>query len=95
MAIDTLHADFADEKGLKRAAEESRADGFAGMLAIHPAQVPIINAAFTPSEEELAEARAIITAFSANPSAGALQIDRRMIDRPHLMLAQRLLGIAE
>ncbi len=95
VAIDTLHADFADEKGLKRAAEESRADGFAGMLAIHPAQVPIINAAFTPSEEELAEARAIITAFSANPSAGALQIDRRMIDRPHLLLAQRLLGIAE
>ncbi|WP_374284921.1 CoA ester lyase [Novosphingobium sp.] len=95
MAIDTLHADFADEKGLKRAAEESRADGFAGMLAIHPAQVPIINAAFTPSEEELAEARAIVAAFSANPSAGALQIDRRMIDRPHLMLAQRLLGIAE
>ncbi len=95
IAIDTLHADFADEKGLKRAAEESRADGFAGMLAIHPAQVPIINAAFTPSEEELAEARAIVAAFSANPSAGALQIDRRMIDRPHLMLAQRLLGIAE
>lgn len=95
MAIDTLHADFADEKGLKRVAEESRADGFAGMLAIHPAQVPIINAAFTPSEEELAEARAIVAAFSANPSAGALQIDRRMIDRPHLKLAQRLLGIAE
>lgn len=95
MAIDTLHADFADEKGLKRAAEESRADGFAGMLAIHPAQVPIINEAFTPSEEELAEARAIVAAFADNPSAGALQIDRRMIDRPHLKLAQRLLGIAE
>ncbi len=95
VAIDTLHADFGDEKGLKRAAEESRADGFAGMLAIHPAQVPIINAAFTPSEEELAEARAIVAAFSSNPAAGALQIDRRMIDRPHLKLAQRLLGIEE
>lgn len=94
-AIDTLHADFADEKGLKRAAEEARADGFSGMLAIHPAQVPIINAAFTPSDEELAEARAIVEAFSANPSAGALQIDRRMIDRPHLKLAQRLLGIED
>lgn len=93
MAIDTLHADFADEQGLRRAAEDSRADGFAGMLAIHPAQVPVINAAFTPSEEELAEARAIVDAFNANPGAGALQIDRRMIDRPHLMLAQRLLGI--
>ena len=95
MAIDTLHADFADMKGLKRAAEEARADGFAGMLAIHPAQVEVINQAFTPSEEELAEARAIVEAFAANPSAGALQIDRRMIDRPHLKLAQRVLGIED
>lgn len=93
MAIDTLHADFADAKGLKRAAEAARADGFAGMLAIHPAQVPVINQAFTPSEEELAEARAIVDAFTANPAAGALQIDGRMIDRPHLVLAQRLLGL--
>lgn len=92
-AIDTLHADFADDKGLKRAAENARADGFSGMLAIHPAQIPIINAAFTPSEEELAEARAIVAAFQSNPDAGALQIDRRMIDRPHLKLAQRVLGI--
>lgn len=94
-AIDTLHADFADDKGLKRAAENARADGFSGMLAIHPAQVPIINAAFTPSEEELAEARAIVAAFQNSPDAGALQIDRRMIDRPHLKLAQRVLGIEE
>ncbi len=94
-AIDTLHADFADEAGLRQSAEAARADGFAGMLAIHPAQVPIINAAFTPSEEELAEARAIVSAFQAAPDAGTLQIDRRMIDRPHLKLAQRLLGIEE
>lgn len=94
-AIDTLHADFADDKGLKRAAENAHADGFSGMLAIHPAQIPIINAAFTPSEEELAEARAIVAAFQSNPDAGALQIDRRMIDRPHLKLAQRVLGIGE
>lgn len=95
MAIDTLHADFADEAGLKRAAEDARADGFSGMLAIHPAQVPVINAAFTPSEAELAEARAVVAAFAANPGAGALQIEGRMIDRPHLKLAQRLLGIEE
>jgi citrate lyase subunit beta/citryl-CoA lyase len=94
-AIDTLHADFVDEAGLKRAAEAARADGFAGMLAIHPAQVPIINAAFTPSGEELAEARAIVSAFQASHDAGALQIDGRMIDRPHLKLARRLLGIEE
>ncbi len=94
-AIDTLHADFADTQGLQRAAEAARADGFSGMLAIHPAQVPIINAAFTPSEAELDEARAIVAAFAADPAAGALQIDRRMIDRPHLKLAQRILGITE
>ena len=94
-AIDTLHADFADAKGLKRAAEEARADGFSGMLAIHPAQVEIINAAFTPSEDELAEARAIVAAFKQNPGAGTLQIDRRMIDLPHYKLALRVLGISE
>lgn len=93
MAIDTLHADFSDEAGLRLAAEAARADGFSGMLAIHPAQVAVINAAFTPSEAELAEARAIVAAFTANPDAGALQIEGRMIDRPHLRLAQRLLGI--
>ncbi|HNJ47760.1 MAG TPA: HpcH/HpaI aldolase/citrate lyase family protein, partial [Novosphingobium sp.] len=79
----------------KKAAEEARADGFAGMLAIHPAQVEVINKAFTPSEEELAEARAIVEAFGANPGSGALQIDRRMIDRPHLKLAKRILGIED
>ncbi|MEQ1498655.1 MAG: CoA ester lyase [Novosphingobium sp.] len=95
MAIDTLHADFADDKGLKRAAEAARADGFAGMLAIHPAQVAIINAAFSPSEDELAEARAIVDAFKSNPDAGTLQIDQRMIDRPHYKLALRVLGLEE
>ena len=95
MAIDTLHADFADLKGLKRAAEESRADGFSGMLAIHPAQIEVINQAFTASDEELAEARAIVAAFKASPEAGALQIDRRMIDLPHYKLALRVLGLEE
>ena len=62
------------------------------MLAIHPGQVETINAAFSPSEEDLAEARAIVAAFAANPGAGALQLDGRMIDQPHLKLARRLLG---
>lgn len=91
LAIDTLHADFRDIEGLERIARESYADGFAGMLAIHPSQVPVINAAFTPREEEIAEARAIVAAFSANPGAGALQLDGRMIDQPHLEQARRLL----
>lgn len=93
MAIDTLHDDYADLSLLKRIAEGARADGFSGMLAIHPAQVPVINAAFSPSEQDLAEARAIVAAFAANPDAGALQIASRMIDRPHLKLAKRVLGI--
>ncbi|MGX7896587.1 HpcH/HpaI aldolase/citrate lyase family protein [Tsuneonella sp. HG222] len=95
LAIDTLHADFRDMDGLRRVADESRADGFAGMLAIHPGQVEIINAAFTPTEGELAEARAIVAAFAANPGAGALQLDGRMIDQPHLEQARKLLARAD
>lgn len=91
--VDTLYADFRDLEGLAKAAAEARADGFAGMLAIHPAQVPVINAAFSPHEEELAEARAIVGLFAANPGAGALALDGRMVDLPHLAQARRLLGL--
>jgi citrate lyase subunit beta / citryl-CoA lyase len=92
LAIDTLQADFRDLATLQQAAAESYADGFAGMLAIHPAQVPVINAAFTPGDAEIAEARAIVNAFSANPGAGALSLEGRMIDQPHLEQARRLLA---
>jgi len=93
LAIDTLHADFRDEAGLALVAAEAAADGFAGMLAIHPAQVPVINRAFAPDEAVLAQARAIVAAFAANPGVGALQIDGRMIDQPHLRQARALLGL--
>lgn len=93
-AIDTLHADFRDVEGLKRVAREGYEDGFAGMLAIHPSQVAIINEAFSPSEEELAEAQAIVDLFAENPGAGALQLEGRMIDQPHLVQAQKLLDRA-
>ncbi|WP_340587271.1 CoA ester lyase [Erythrobacter alti] len=93
-AIDTLHADFRDEDGLRRVAREAYQDGFSGMLAIHPAQVAIINAAFTPSEAELAEARAIVDLFTENPGVGALQLDGRMIDQPHFEQAKKLLASA-
>jgi len=91
LAIDTLHAEFRDIEGLERIAAESYSEGFSGMLAIHPSQVPVINEAFTPGEEEIARARAIVNAFSANPGAGALQLDGRMIDQPHLDQARKLL----
>jgi len=93
LPIDTLHADFRDLAALERIAAESSADGFAGMLAIHPDQVAVINEAFSPTQEQLAEARAIIAAFEENPGAGALQLDGRMLDQPHLAQAKRLLGL--
>lgn len=91
-AIETLHADFADEAGLSWMALAARADGFTGMLAIHPGQVATINAAFTPSEAEIAGARAIVQAFADNPGAGVVSLDGNMLDQPHLRLAKRLLG---
>jgi len=94
LAIDTLHADFRDLQGLGRIAADSHADGFAGMLAIHPDQVPVINAAFSPNAEQLADAQAIVDAFAASPGAGAVQLNGRMIDQPHLLQAKRLLARA-
>jgi citrate lyase subunit beta/citryl-CoA lyase len=91
-AIDTVYPDFRDAAGLAAYAARARRDGFTGMMAIHPAQVAIINAAFTPSAEELAHARAVVALFAANPGAGALQLDGRMVDAPHLTQARRVLA---
>jgi len=90
-AIDTLHADFRDEPGLVASARQARRDGFTGKLAIHPDQVAPINAAFTPSADEVAHAEAVVALFAANPGAGALSLDGKMLDRPHLVQAQRVL----
>jgi len=92
--IETVYPAFRDLEGLAAYAARARRDGFTGMMAIHPAQVPAINAAFTPSEEEVAHARAVVAAFEAQPQAGALSLDGRMIDRPHLVQAQRILAAA-
>jgi len=93
-ALDTVHVDFRDTDGLRRECEEARRDGFVGKMAIHPAQVPIINEVFTPSPEALAQARAIVDAFAAKPDAGVVGIGGVMFDRPHLARAQRLLARA-
>ncbi len=90
--IETVYPAFRDLEGLRAYAERARRDGFTGMLAIHPDQVPVINAAFTPGEQEVARAERVVAAFAANPGAGALALDGRMIDRPHLVLAQRILA---
>jgi citrate lyase subunit beta / citryl-CoA lyase len=91
-AIETVYVDFRNLDGLRRDTEAARRDGFVGRLAIHPAQVPVINEVFTPTAEEQAKAAAIVAAFAAAPGAGAIGIDGVMYDRPHLVRAQRLLA---
>lgn len=90
--IETVYPAIRDLDGLKAYAERGARDGFLGMMALHPDQVPIINQAFAPSEEAIAHARAVVAAFAAEPSAGVLMLDGRMIDRPHLVRAQALLA---
>lgn len=94
-AIDGVHADFRDSEGLARELARARRDGFSGKLAIHPEQVEPINATFTPSESEIARARRIVAAFAAAPDVGVTSLDGQMIDRPHLVQAERLLAAAE
>lgn len=93
-AIETIQGDFRDLEGLRLRAERVRREGFRGMLAIHPAQVEVINAAFTPAEAELAEAREIVALFEANPGVGAIGWKGGMLDRPYLSRALTLLAQA-
>jgi citrate lyase subunit beta/citryl-CoA lyase len=94
-AVDGVFGDFNDTDGLTRELTRARRDGFMGKLAIHPAQLEAINAAFTPTEAELAQARRIVAAFAAAPDVGVISLDGRMIDRPHLAAARRLLEATE
>ena len=91
-AIETIYPKFRDLDGLKAYAARGRRDGFSGMLAIHPAQVEAINAAFTPSEAEIAWAKRVVELFEKNPGRGALSLDGKMVDAPHLKQAKRLLA---
>jgi citrate lyase subunit beta/citryl-CoA lyase len=91
-AIDAVYTNFRDLAGLRAEARAAVATGFGGKAAIHPAQIPAINEAFTPTDDALREATAIVTAFAQQPSAGAVNIGGRMFDRPHLSAAQRLIA---
>jgi citrate lyase subunit beta / citryl-CoA lyase len=91
--IDTIYTDFRDETGLAAECAAARRSGFTAKMAIHPAQIPVINRAFTVSDDELAWAHKVVALFAANPDAGTIALDGRMIDRPHLTLARRLLGL--
>ena len=90
-AIDGAHVEFRDIEGLQRELQSARRDGFSGKLAIHPDQVGPINAAFMPTQAETARARRIVAAFAARPGVGVVSLDGQMIDRPHLVHAQRVL----
>lgn len=93
-AIDTVYVDFRNEAGLRRECEEARRDGFVGKMAIHPAQVAVINEVFTPTAAAIERAEAVIAAFAANPGAGTIGIGGVMYDRPHLERARQLLARA-
>lgn len=93
--IETLWADFRDQAGLARQARRACEDGFSGMLAIHPDQVAMINQAFTPDAAQVAAARRVMAAFAAAPDQGAVELDGRMLDQPHLRQARRLVEAAE
>jgi citrate lyase subunit beta/citryl-CoA lyase len=93
-ALDTIHADFRDAAGFAASCAAGRRDGFAGRLAIHPAQVGPINDGFSPSADEVALARRVVAAFAADPARGTVALDGRMFDIPHLKLARRTLAAA-
>ena len=92
--VDGVFADFRDEAGLTTEARAAAREGFTGKLAIHPDQIAAINAAFTPSAEDIAHAKAIVAAFDADPSAGVLSVGGKMVDLPHLIQAQGVLSRA-
>jgi citrate lyase subunit beta/citryl-CoA lyase len=93
--IDTVFVDFRDEDGLRRECEEAAQDGFTGKMAIHPDQVAIINEMFTPSDIEIQHAHTIVRAFAENPGAGVASLNGKMLDQPHLNLAQKVLARAQ
>lgn len=93
-AVETVFPDIKNLDGLAAYAALGRRDGFTAMMAIHPSQCDVINAAFTPTDAEVAHARMIVEAFEQNPDAGVLQIDGKMIDAPHVIQARKVLARA-
>ena len=93
VAIDTIYTDFKDDAGLRAESLAARRSGFTAKMAIHPAQLAVINEAFSVSAAEREWAERVIAAFAAQPDSGTLALDGKMIDKPHLVLARRLLGL--
>jgi len=95
LPVDSVYTNYRDLDGLRAETMDARRDGFLAKLAIHPAQVPVINAVFTPTPEAIAHAKAVVDAFAANPGAGVVGLEGAMLDRPHLIRAERLLAQAK
>lgn len=93
MALETVYTDYRNADGLARVAAQARADGFDGMLAIHPDQVEIINRAFMPGDDEIEHARRVLAAFEAAPDSGTVGLDGKMLDMPHRRIAERILAL--
>lgn len=93
-AIDTVFPRIGEAEALAVYVSRARRDGFSGMLAIHPSQVAVINSGFTATPQELVHAVAVVEAFAASPAAGVVSLDGKMLDRPHLLQAQRILSQA-
>jgi len=90
-AVDRVFPNFRDAATLRGEAEAAARDGFTAKLAIHPGQVAVINEVFTPSQEVIARAKAIVAAFAAAPGAGVIGFEGQMLDLPHLAKAKALL----
>ena len=94
-AVDTLYVDFRDDEGLRASSRAARAEGFTGRLCIHPAQVAAVNESFMPSAEEIAHAQRVLDAFAANPGAGTVGLDGKMVDIPHKKQSERIMAQAK
>ena len=93
-AIDTLTPDFRDRERLQREVRASRRAGFTGKIAIHPDQVDLINQGYMPDDDEVQHANAVVDAFQRAGGAGAVQLEGKMLDKPHLTQALRVLAMA-
>ena len=95
-ALDTVYTDIADLEGLKRECEDGVAMGFSGKISIHPSQIPVINAAFTPDPAAVAEARELVAAFEEHRRRGAyaFRFKGQMVDAPHLTRALKVIARA-
>src|SRR5213594_3378923 len=92
-ALDTVYTDIADLDGLRRECEDGVAMGFSGKISIHPSQIEVINAAFTPAKAVLDEARELVAAFEEHRRRGvyAFRFKGQMVDAPHLTRAKKLI----